>query len=255
MDSSGVSGVSPRERADFEAQRPCRPRRRTARWITRAPGRAPRRLSRNPAAPSSRSRAHVTRGAGRRGRRPALRAAPCAATRSRATHAPTTARRPRGRNSARVGSTLRTRCRAADAFAHRRAVIGLRRRDQRPGHGPRRLAEPQADATVARGKCNQDARLVSRAQQQMRGDRPLAQEAVEVVPFVDAKRERRRFGAIGQPGGRDQSVQEGREFPEFREHAGGVCRHGRAPRYQNSRHLRFAGPAWATECTGGAPAR
>jgi hypothetical protein len=77
--------------------------------------------------------------------------------------------------------------------------------------------EPQTHAAVAGGKCNQDARLVPGAQQQVRGHRTRAQEAVDVVAFVDAKRsgaglrhrrrsatstqqERTPFHFISQPG-------------------------------------------------------
>ena len=59
--------------------------------------------------------------------------------------------------------------------------------------GVRGLLEPQPDAAVARGKSHQDARLGSRAQQQVRGDRPVAQETVEVAAL--RRCERRGTGA------------------------------------------------------------
>ena len=80
----------------------------------------------------------------------------------------------------------------------------LRPVDEGPGHRRRAVRKPQADAAVAGGKGNQDSGIESRAQQQMRGDRAVAQETVEIEPFIYIERQSLRRGGAARGGPRQR---------------------------------------------------
>src|ERR1700723_365291 len=85
----------------------------------------------------------------------------------------------------------------------------LRPSDKFPSHG-RTARKPKTDAAVAGGKGDQDASLSSRAQQQMRGDRALAQKAVEIETFIDIERQALLGCGISHTGRRRHSERDTR---------------------------------------------